>query len=160
MDNEIKFEFVSRMQLSEGQHYEEETVLRLPTKGSKYAAGYDFINPTGVWVNRTGVTYVKTGVKAKFPNDVALLLLNRSSNPKKKGLFLANGIGLVDADYYNNADNEGEICFAFMTTGEEAVWIGPGEKLGQGMFIKYQDITNLNTDEVSERSGGFGSTGV
>ena len=156
MENEIKFEFVSRMN---EEKLEQNVVKQLPTKGSKYAAGYDFINPEGVWVNK-GVTYVRTGIKAKFPKAVALLLLNRSSNPKKKDLFLANGIGLVDADYYNNEDNEGEICFAFTTTNETGVWIEAGEKLGQGMFIKYQDITNLNVDNVQERNGGFGSTGV
>lgn len=150
---EIKFEFVERLKNSE------EAIKQLPTKGSKYAAGYDFINPEGVWIH-PGVTYVKTGIKAKFPNDVALLLLNRSSNPKKKDLYLANGVGLVDADYYNNEDNEGEICFAFTTTNQSGVYIEAGEKLGQGMFIKYQDITGLDINDVSDRSGGFGSTGV
>ena len=152
MENEIKFEVVSRIENKE--------VIKLPEKGSKYAAGYDFINPEDTFVSSSGVTYVRTGIKAKFPNDVALLLLNRSSNPKKKELFLANGVGLVDADYYNNEDNEGEICFAFMTTSNIPILIKAGEKLGQGMFIKYQDITGLNVDNVEERNGGFGSTGV
>ena len=154
----IKFEFVSRLQPKENENCVTDENIRLPEKGSKYAAGYDFINPEDVFVSGTGVTYVKTGIKAKFPEDTALLLLNRSSNPKKKELFLANGIGLVDADYYNNEDNEGEICFAFMTTNPTGVYIKAGEKLGQGMFIKYQDISDLNVDNVEERKGGFGST--
>ena len=153
MENEIKFEFVSRL----GE--DTDAFLDLPYKGSKYAAGYDFICIEDIHIEPNKVTYVKTGVKAKFPYDVALLLLNRSSNPKKKDLFLANGIGLVDADYYNNPDNEGEIAFAFYTTNPEGVTILSGEKLGQGMFVKYQDITNLDTSSVEERNGGFGSTG-
>lgn len=146
---EIKFEKVERVKNLE---------FDLPMKATKYAAGYDFINPEDVWVTGTGVTYVKTGIKAKFPNHMALLLLNRSSNPKKKELFLANGIGLVDADYYNNEDNEGEIAFAFMTTNGTGVFIPKGEKLGQGMFINYYDISSLDKNEISERKGGFGST--
>ena len=154
MNEEIKFEFVSRLVNLESN---ENITKELPQKGSKYAAGYDFVNPEGVWVK--GVTYVKTGIKAKFPEDTALLLLNRSSNPKKKNLYLANGIGLVDADYYNNDDNEGEIAFAFTTNDPTGVYIAPGEKLGQGMFIKYQDVSNLSTNDIEERKGGFGSTG-
>lgn len=146
----IKFEKVSRVKNLD---------FDLPKKGSKYAAGYDFICPEDTWVATNGVTYVKTGIKAKFPNDTALLILNRSSNPKKKGLLMANGIGLVDADYYDNEDNEGEIGFAFMTTENTPILIKAGEKLGQGVFIKYQDITDYNADEVESRKGGFGSTG-
>lgn len=147
--HEIKFEKVNRLKDLE---------FDLPMKATKYAAGYDFINPEDIWVTGTGVTYVKTGIKAKFPKHMALLLLNRSSNPKKKELFLANGIGLVDADYYNNEDNEGEIAFAFMTTNSTGTFIKAGEKLGQGMFINYHDISDLNTEDIEDRKGGFGST--
>lgn len=156
MNNEIKFEFVSRM-IKEVEIPEQ--VFSLPIKGSKNAAGYDFINPEEVIIQPKEIKYVKTGIKAKFPDDMALLLLNRSSNPKKKNLILANGIGLVDADYYNNTDNEGEIAFAFMNITETPVILKQGEKLGQGMFIKYYDVSNFNKDNIAERQGGFGSTG-
>ena len=146
---EVKFEKVKRL---------EDLEFELPMKATKYAAGYDFTNPEDVWVTGNGVTYVKTGVKAKFPKHMALLLLNRSSNPRKKELFLANGVGLIDADYYDNEDNEGEIAFAFTTTNDTGVFIKAGEKLGQGMFINYHDITGLNTDDIDDRRGGFGST--
>ena len=154
----IEFEFVSRVKEQEG-FGAEGSWCRLPEKGSKYAAGYDFTNPEQVTIAPNEIKYVKTGIKAKFPEDTALLLLNRSSNPKKKHLLLANGVGLVDADYYNNPDNEGEIAFAFMNISDEPVTLEVGEKLGQGMFIKYQDVASLNTDEIAERGGGFGSTG-
>lgn len=153
----IKFEFVTRMNKDVVET--SESGFSLPLKGSKKAAGYDFINPEKVEILPKEIKYVKTGIKAQFPDDVALLLLNRSSNPKKKHLILANGIGLVDADYYNNDDNEGEIAFAFMNISDEPVVLEQGEKLGQGMFIKYQDITNLDVNNVQDRSGGFGSTG-
>ena len=79
---------------------------------------------------------------------------------KKKNLIVINGVGVVDADYYNNEDNEGEIAFAFYNISDVPVIIGKGEKLGQGMFVEYKDVTNYTDQEVEERKGGFGSTGV
>lgn len=154
----IKFEFVERIKQT-SDFGTNDSLIRLPEKGSKKAAGYDFVNPEEVTIQPFEITYVKTGVKAQFPDDTALLLLNRSSNPKKKHLILANGVGLVDADYYNNSDNEGEIAFAFMNISKEPVTIKSGEKLGQGMFVKYQDVVDLDTDNIDARNGGFGSTG-
>lgn len=148
---DVKFEYVSRLS---------ESTISLPQKGSKHAAGYDFFNPADVTIEPHKIEYVKTGVKAKFPDDLALLLLNRSSNPKKKGLVLANGIGLIDADYYNNEDNEGEIAFAFMNISDEPVTIKEGDKLGQGMFVAFIDTEDYNELDINERKGGFGSTGI
>lgn len=151
---EIKFEFTGILKYdSEGGPYR-----RLPERSTKNAAGYDFFNPDTVVIQPGEIKYVKTGIKSIFPNDYALLLLNRSSNPKKKGLILANGVGLVDADYYGNADNDGEIAFAFMNRLNEEVVIEAGEKLGQGMFVKFGVVSNEGEVE-NERTGGFGSTG-
>ena len=157
MDKTIKFEFVKRY-LESPYFGAEGKTTRLPERSTKHAAGYDFYNPETVRINPGEIVYVKTGVKAKFPEEVALLLLNRSSNPKKKGLELANGVGLVDADYYNNPDNEGEIAFAFKNTKSEPVTLQPGEKLGQGMFVSY--FTTIDDNVEKERQGGFGSTGA
>lgn len=157
-DDIIKFEFVSRL-YEPDSNILKDNIYRLPQKGSKNAAGYDFFNPERVEILPGEIKYVKTGIKAKFPENMALLLLNRSSNPKKKGLIVANGIGLIDADYYNNSDNEGEMAFAFQNITNDIVVLEAGEKLGQGMFIKYYDVTDYNSDGVAERKGGFGSTG-
>ena len=91
---------------------------------------------------------------------MVLKLYNRSSNPKKKGLVVVNGVGVVDGDYYNNPDNEGEIAFAFMNTLDVPVIIQFGDKLGQGMFVKYFDTSDYNSSNVSDRTGGWGSTGI
>lgn len=61
----------------------------------------------------------------------------------------------MECDYYNNQDNEGELAFAFMNIKDEPITIEQGEKLGQGMFIRYYDITGLDTSELEKRSGGF-----
>lgn len=151
---EIKFEFTGILkEASEGGPYR-----RLPERSTKNAAGYDFFNPEQVTIEPGEIKYVKTGIKSIFPTDYALLLLNRSSNPKKKGLLLANGVGLVDADYYGNSDNDGEIAFAFMNRLSEPVSIEVGEKLGQGMFVKFGVVSD-EVEVENERSGGFGSTG-
>lgn len=151
MTNNIKFEYVSRV-------LEQNNNFSLPVKGSKKAAGYDFFNPEEVTIQPKEIKYVKTGIKALFPDDMVLLLFNRSSNPKKKNLILINGVGVVDADYYNNEDNEGEIAFAFYNISAVPVTLQKGEKLGQGMFTIYKDVTNYTDEEVEERKGGFGST--
>jgi dUTP pyrophosphatase len=152
LKKEIKFEYVSRV-------LEQNNKFSLPVKGSKNAAGYDFINPEEVTIQPKEIKYVKTGIKALFPDDIVLLLFNRSSNPKKKGLILINGVGVVDADYYDNEDNEGEIAFAFYNITDNPITIEKGEKLGQGMFTVYANVTGYNSEAVNERKGGFGSTG-
>lgn len=151
-----KFEYVSRVK------YEDEEKTGLPTfdlpqRSTSYSAGYDFINPEEVTLEPMKITYVKTGVKADMYRNEFLMLANRSSNPKKKNLILINGIGVIDKDYYDNPDNEGEIAFAFMNIGKEPVTIKVGEKLGQGIFTEY--FTTEDDNAKGERIGGFGSTG-
>ena len=96
------------------------------------------------------------GIKADMEEDEVLILANRSSNPKKKNLVLINGIGIIDKDYYNNPDNEGEVAFAFVNISNETIVIESGEKLGQGMFVKYLITEDDRAEGV--RNGGFGST--
>ena len=134
---------------------------RLPERSTKNSAGYDFYNPERVEIPPYKLgdnpVMVRTGVKVQMPNDEFLMLVNRSSNPKKKKLVIPNSMGIIDADYYNNLDNEGEMMFAFYNVSNEVVVIEAGEKLGQGIFIKYGITEDDNA--TGERKGGFGSTG-
>ncbi len=134
--------------------------INLPIRKTKYSAGYDIESAEDVIIPsfKKGMnpTLVKTGLKAYMQNDEVLLLYNRSSNPKKKGLIMANSVGVVDKDYYENPDNDGHFMFAFYNIKEEDIVIKKGEAIGQGVFQKY-----LITDEdiaEGERVGGFGST--
>ena len=88
--------------------------------------------------------------------DEVLILANRSSNPGKKGLILANSIGVIDSDYYGNEDNDGHIMFAFYNIKEEDIEIKKGDVIGQAIFQKYL----ITDDDIAEgeRKGGFGST--
>lgn len=146
------FEFVNRI-----LNNEDGIVRRLPARSTKNSAGYDFFNPKAIICKSHQITMIPTGIKAKFPEDEMLLLFNRSSNPKKKGLVILNGVGVVDSDYYGNADNDGEMAFVFYNMLDEDVRIEAGEKLGQGIFVKY--ATTDNDTAEGERQGGFGSTG-
>lgn len=101
-------------------------------------------------------TLVPTGIKVRMPRDNMLLLYNRSSNPVKRGLVLANGVGVIDADYYNNPSNEGEIFGSFYNFGASDYTIHAGDAIMQGVFKDYLLATNDNA--TSSRTGGFGST--
>ena len=134
--------------------------INLPERKTKYSAGYDIeaAEDTVVPSFKKGMkpTLIKTGIKAYMQDDEVLFLYNRSSNPKKKGLILANSVGVIDKDYYGNPDNDGHIMFAFYNIKDEDITIKKGEAIGQAVFQKY-----LITDDDSaegKRLGGFGST--
>ena len=138
----------------------EDKEINLPVRKTKLSAGYDFeaAEDTVIPAFKRGdaPTLIKTGIKAYMEDDEVLYLYNRSSNPKKKGLILANSVGVVDADYYGNPDNDGHIMFAFYNMRDEDVEIKKGEAIGQGVFQKYLTVDNDQAE--GERTGGFGST--
>lgn len=138
----------------------ENAEINIPIRKTKYSAGYDIeaAEDTVIPSFKKGMnpTLVKTGLKAYMQDDEMLLLYNRSSNPKKKGLILANSVGVVDKDYYGNQDNDGHIMFAFYNIKEEDITIKKGEAIGQGIFQKY--LIADNDVAEGERTGGFGST--
>jgi dUTP pyrophosphatase len=134
--------------------------INIPVRKTKFAAGYDIEAAEDIIVPsfKKGMNpvLIPTGLKAYMEDDEVLYLYNRSSNPKKKGLILANSVGVVDKDYYGNPDNDGHIMFAFFNIKDEDITIKKGEAIGQGVFSKY-----LVTDgdvALGERTGGFGST--
>ena len=134
--------------------------INLPIRKTKYSAGYDIEAAEDVVIpsfkKETNPTLVKTGIKAYMEADEVLLLYNRSSNPKKKGLILANSVGVIDKDYYGNPDNDGHIMFAFYNIKEEDIEIKKGEAIGQAIFQKY--LISDDDNAQGERLGGFGST--
>ena len=138
----------------------EDKNINLPVRKTKFAAGYDIEAAEDIVIPsfKKGMApvLIPTGLKAYMEDDEVLYLYNRSSNPKKKGLVLANSVGVVDKDYYGNPDNDGHIMFAFFNIKDEDITIKKGEAIGQGVFSKY-----LVTDgdvALGDRTGGFGST--
>lgn len=142
----VKFEKVSRID-----------DVKLPERATANSAGYDFFAPEDITLPAKTLTRVMTGIKCELRPYMVLILANRSSNPSKKCLYLANGVGIVDADYYNNPDNEGEIGFEFYNNSEEDIIISKNEKIGQGIITTYVRVEDDKA--VGSRAGGFGSTG-
>lgn len=134
--------------------------INLPERKTRCSAGYDIESAEDCVIPafKPGIkpTLIKTGIKAYMPDNEYLMLCNRSSNPKKKGLILSNSVGIVDADYYGNIDNDGAIMFAFYNVFAEDVEIKKGDIIGQAIFQKYEIVDGDNAEE--ERVGGFGST--
>ena len=134
--------------------------INIPIRKTKFSAGYDIeaAEDTTIPSFKKGIkpTLIKTGLKAYMEQDEVLILANRSSNPGKKGLILANSIGVIDSDYYGNPENDGHIMFAFYNIKEEDIEIKKGDAIGQAIFQKF--LTTDNDISLGERIGGFGST--
>lgn len=147
--------------------------IALPQRSTKNSAGYDFCAAEDIVIesyfkkvlkaitqkeeNPIKPTLIKTGVKSYMPEDEVLYIYNRSSNPMKKGMILANSVGVIDSDYFENPDNDGHIMFAFYNFYPFDITIKKGEKIGQGIFQKYLLADGDEAD--GERLGGYGSTG-
>lgn len=101
-------------------------------------------------------TLVPTGVKCKLDPGTHLELSVRSSCPLKYWLILANSTGRIDEDYYNCADNEGEIFFQMINLSPYPIVLKKNDVIGQGIIVAYQ--TTEDDSAEGERTGGFGST--
>jgi len=138
----------------------EDKGINIPIRKTAKSAGYDVEAAEDVIVPvfKSGMkpTLIKTGLKAYCKDDEYYMLVNRSSNPFKKGLVLANSVGIIDADYYNNPDNDGHFMFAYYNFFDTDLEIKKGDVIGQVIFQKYLLVDNDNATGV--RTGGFGST--
>lgn len=154
-----RFEYVTRV-TSTGYEMKDPG-FDLPKRSTKHSAGYDMFCPERVEIPPYKIgdnpVLVKTGVKAYMQDDEYLMLCNRSSNPKKKKLIVPNGVGIADADYTDNPDNEGELGFLFYNLSNETVVIEKGDKIGQAIFQRYLITDDDNAEGI--RNGGWGSTG-
>lgn len=134
--------------------------INIPVRKTSLSAGYDIESAEDIVIPSfrigTKPTLIKTGLKCYMENDEYLMLVNRSSNPVKRGLVLANSVGIIDADYYNNPDNDGHLMYAFYNYSKEDITIKKGDIIGQAIFMKYLLVDNDSSN--GERKGGFGST--
>lgn len=134
--------------------------INIPVRKTSLSAGYDIESAEDKVIPSFNIgtkpTLIKTGLKCYMENDEYLMLVNRSSNPAKRGLVLANSVGIIDADYYNNPDNDGHLMYAFYNYSKEDITIKKGDTIGQAIFMKYLLVDNDSSN--GERKGGFGST--
>lgn len=151
--------------------------INLPIRKTKNSVGYDIeaaedtVIPS-IWKNIFGnfskfikgdkeyleikPTLVKTGLKSYFGEDEVLMLANRSSNPGKKGLILANSLGIIESDYYGNPDNDGHLMYAYYNFFPVDITIKKHDTIGQAYFQNFLKVDNDVAEGV--RTGGFGST--
>ena len=132
--------------------------IHLPERKTEKSAGYDIECGEDIDLIPHQVTLIKTGLKAYMKDDEYLAIFIRSSMAIKKGLFLANSTGIIDADYYNNEDNEGHLMVAVYNTKDEPFHVNKGDRVAQGIFTKYLTTDDDHAEGV--RTGGVGSTGV
>ena len=134
--------------------------INLPVRKTKYSAGYDIESAIDIVIPSfkigTKPILVPTGIKAYCPSDEYYIVANRSSNPLKRDLVMANGIGIIDSDYYNNPTNEGHIMLMFYNLGSKDITIHKHDAIGQIIFQKYEIVDDDQAN--GKRRGGFGST--
>lgn len=103
------------------------------------------------------IPLVSTGMKCHLEREQYLEISVRSSTPLKHWIILGNSVGIIDADYYNNPDNEGEIFFQLINLAPFAIQLKRGDRIGQGIIHSYSVVDG--DDAAGARTGGFGSTG-
>ena len=137
----------------------EDKDIHMPVRKTKNSAGYDVEAASDIVIEpyKHGMkpTLIPTGLKAYCQYDEYYILVNRSSGPKK-GLVMANSIGIIDADYYGNESNDGHFYFQYWNFGDKALEIKKGDVIGQVIFQKYLTVDDDNATGM--RTGGFGST--
>ena len=129
----------------------------IPQRATKKSAGYDFKTPIDLEIPAQGYTTFFTNIKAYMQDDEVLKLYIRSSLGFKDGLMLANNVGIIDADYYANDDNDGNIGVRLYNSSQEKLYYEAGTKICQGIFEKY--LTSDEDKANTNRAGGIGSTG-
>lgn len=140
----------------------EDKDIHLPVRKTTYAAGYDIEAAEDVtipvYTPGTKPTLIPTGLKVYCAPDEFIMLVNRSSGPKK-GFLMANSIGIVDHDYYGNEENDGHFYFQYFNCSDHEITIHKGDVIGQAIFQKYLIVDNDQVQDV-KRAGGFGSTDI
>lgn len=134
--------------------------INLPVRKTKHSAAYDIEAAEDIVIPKfyPGIkpTLIPTGLKAYMQSDEVLLIVPRSSGPKKQGISFPHNVGVIDSDYYDNPDNEGHIFVQCINLKDEDVVIKKGEAVAQAIFQKYLTVDDDNAE--GKRTGGFGST--
>ncbi len=137
----------------------EDKDIHIPVRKTKYAAGYDVEAAEDVVIPPFQFggkpTLIPTGLKAYCKPDEFYMLVNRSSGPKK-GLVMANSIGIIDADYYENETNDGHFYFQYYNFLDKEIIVKKKDVIGQVIFQKFLTVDDDHAEGI--RKGGFGTT--
>lgn len=124
----------------------------MPERATKGSAGYDISASETLTIQPGEIKLVRTGLAAQMEQDDVMLLIDRSSNPRKRGLVLSNSVGIIDPDYFPS-----EFMGMFTNITDKPVTIQVGQRIMQAVFVKYGLVDDDNA--LGQRTGGFGSTG-
>lgn len=134
--------------------YEEYT---LPTRSTQKSAGYDIKSLENYILKPGESVAIATGLKVAMNPDEVLYLYTRSSMAYKYNVTLANSVGVIDSDFYNNENNEGHFKVKLINHGDKDFVINVGDRIAQGVFMKF--LTVDDEEEITTvRTGGIGST--
>lgn len=126
----------------------------IPKRETKHAAGYDFFAIFDYTVKPGEIAMIPTGIKVMMEPDDVLILCDRSSMGFKYNIRFVNQIGVVDADYYDNSQNEGHMWIKIQNEGNIDYVVKKGDKMCQGIFFKYllteDDIDTEFTNRVTD----------
>jgi len=129
----------------------------LPAYETNGAAAFDLAAAADVVVGAGAIALLPTGLVVEVPAGMFLGIFARSSTPLKRGLMVANGVGVVDADYCGPSD---EVKIAVFNFTNAPVTIRRGDRIAQGIFLAAPRVTWEEADDLREQSrGGFGATG-
>jgi dUTP pyrophosphatase len=131
--------------------------VALPRYETAGAAGFDLAATADVTIEPGQIALIPTGLVIEVPAGHFLGIFARSSTPLKRGLLVANGVGVVDSDYCGPAD---EIRIQVLNVTAQPVAVRRGDRLAQGVLIPYVKA-EWREQASSDRPtrGGFGATG-
>jgi len=134
-----------------------DTGLPLPTYETAGAVGFDLLAREETIIQPGEIALIPGNVIVETPAGYAFLVASRSSTPKKKGLTMPHGVGVIDQDYCGPDD---EVQMQVKNFRDEPVTIARGDKVAQGLFVRCDRLDFVEVDEIPrETRGGFGSTG-
>lgn len=154
------FEFISTEQAIKdfGVDLSLVTEPKLPQRGTKASAGYDIYAPYNIILSPNEEINVPTGLKAYMQLGEVLMAFPRSGLGFKYYCRLANTVGIIDQDYYNNPKNEGHMFVKIRNEGDKEMLIKQGDGMCQMIFMPFLLADGDSFDNGANREGGFGST--
>ena len=129
----------------------------VPTRGSKYAAGYDLHSTSDVEIKPGETVKINTGIAMEIPDEFVGLVFARSGIATKRGLRPANCVGVIDPDY------RGEIMVALHNDSDSVQRVNIHERVAQISIVPFLPAEFTEVDELNDTvrgTGGFGSTGI
>ena len=131
--------------------------LPLPKYETSGSAGFDFVVREGAVIKAGDIALLPANTIVQIPEGYMLIIAARSSTPRRTGLVIPHGIGIIDSDYCGPED---EVCIQVWNPTSDDVEVKRGDRIAQGLIMcveraEWQEVEEI----VAPTRGGFGSTG-